>query len=115
MLAGTTGKRPKLLKLLRGIWWARQGSNLQPSASKADALSNCATRPSASVSHPPPPTRYPEPVSRPRTQSKPVPEENEAKNAVADAPKTRALLREHAFRVTGRREFERNIVLDDPQ
>ena len=26
-------------------WWARQDSNLQPSASKADALSNCATRP----------------------------------------------------------------------
>ena len=54
-------------------------------------------------------------MSRPQTPSKSVPEENEVKIAVGDAAKVRALLREHGFRVAGRRVFEQNIVLDDAQ
>ena len=41
------------------------------------------------------------------------PEENEVKIAAADAGKLRALLRQHGFKITKRRVFEQNIVLDD--
>ena len=40
-------------------------------------------------------------------------EENEVKIAAPDAGKLRSLLREHGFRVTKKRVFEQNIVLDD--
>jgi adenylate cyclase class 2 len=40
-------------------------------------------------------------------------EENEVKIAAADPGKLRSLLRQHGFRVTKRRVFEQNIVLDD--
>ncbi|HXJ41387.1 MAG TPA: class IV adenylate cyclase [Bryobacteraceae bacterium] len=60
-------------------------------------------------------TRYPEPVTKPRTPAKAVPEENEVKIAVAGAAAMRALLRERGFQVSARRVFEQNIVLDDPK
>jgi len=43
MLANVSGNNAKKVNQLitkAYVWWARQGSNLQPSASKADALSN---------------------------------------------------------------------------
>ena len=54
-------------------------------------------------------SRYPERVS---TSGKH--EENEVKIAVANAAKTRALLRAAGFRISARRVFEQNIVLDQP-
>jgi adenylate cyclase class 2 len=92
----------------KGEWWARQGSNLQPSASKADALSNCATRPVICIiAHPGPPRAlgYADPVKKPQ--------EVEVKISVASAPKTRALLRAAGFQIHKARIFEQNLVLDD--
>src|SRR6202000_2492100 len=79
---------------------------LQPSASKADALSNCATRP---YRHYHVPRSFP--VRYPVVMANLI--EIEVKIAVASAARARAILRDHGFRVKSPRVFEQNLVLDN--